>query len=234
MRSHRRRRGDCGNCCRGVSEKKQRRRLREISVAGVYLEAALDEPTRHVVQEAAPRSASAWSVVVVTAIAASLVTWMATNTARAPRSVNKVRVGLQPGRTLGVSYQGEGSSTSPLSRTAMVRCACRQACLSLARGSYKTPSPERRRVRCPWSKSETVTFPRLCGAAHSRGNVRCGKLPQSVWKTCGKYASRESRRNVRISRQRPAAELCFSPDRPDPVEAPTSPAPMSRAHYVVD
>ena len=100
--------------------KEQRRRLREISVAGVYLEAALDEPTRHVVQEAAPRSASAWSVVVVTAIAASLVTWMATNTARAPRSVNKVRVGLQPGRTLGVSYQGEGSSTSPLSRTAMV------------------------------------------------------------------------------------------------------------------
>ena len=99
--------------------KEQRRRLREISVAGVYLEAALDEPESHVVHETTPRSASAWLVIVATAIAASLVTWMATSKARDPQPVNKVRVGLQPGKTLGVSYQDVNSIT-PLSRTAMV------------------------------------------------------------------------------------------------------------------
>ncbi|TDI38200.1 MAG: hypothetical protein E2P02_21170 [Acidobacteria bacterium] len=100
--------------------KEQPRRLREISVAGVYLEAALDEPTRHAVHETAPKSASAWSVIVAAAMAASLVTWMATSKARDPQPVTKVRVGLQPGKTLGVFYQGPASSISPLSRTAMV------------------------------------------------------------------------------------------------------------------
>jgi serine/threonine protein kinase len=90
--------------------KEQRSRLREISVAGVYLEAALDEPTRHAVHETARRSASAWSAIVATAMAASLVTWMATSKARnpSPRSVSGLLAMFGPLWLLQAKQQAQG------------------------------------------------------------------------------------------------------------------------------